>query len=312
MKKFIKNCLVLATAAVLLTSVSACTLSKERNEPNMSTKETTKISLENQLLAMEEPENARQLGGYVGADGRKVKENVLIRTAGIDGISDKTAETLAEQYNIKQVIDFRMEYERAAASDKEIPGAENTWITVFEMDMSDPETIALMKKMKEAGENSLQKSIEYAKTGMLGRLYTDILLSEQGQKGYARFFDILLNNKDGAVLWHCTYGKDRTGIAAVLLLYALGVDESVIMQDFLFTNEVYKDKIELLQEELQKQNCDETVLNDVQAMAGVKGEYLEAALSAVKENYGSIHDYLNHQLGVSDEELKQLQDMYLE
>lgn len=257
-------------------------------------------------------ENARQLGGYIGADGKKVKDNVLLRTAGLDGISDETAEKLEEEYNVKYVVDFRMDYERERTADKNIPGAENIAISVYELDMTDPKMVEMMKKIEKAGDDSLQKSIEYAKTGYLPLLYTQILLSEEGQKGYARFFDILLKNKEGAVLWHCTYGKDRTGIAAALVLYALGVDENVIMQDFLMSNEVYKDNIAYLENELRNRGCDDTVINEAQAMAGVKGEYLTAAFDAVKSEYGSIQDYIKNQLGVSDKEIAKLRDMYLE
>lgn len=257
-------------------------------------------------------ENARQLGGYIGADGKKVKDNVLIRTAGIDGISDETAEKLAEEYHVKYVVDFRMDYERERTADKAIPGAENIAISVYELDMTDPKMVEMMRRIGEAGDDSLQKSIEYAKTGYLSLLYTQILLSEAGQKGYARFFDILLKNKGGAVLWHCTYGKDRTGVAAALVLYALGVDEDVIMRDFLMSNEVYRDNIAYLENELKNRSCDDMVMKEAQAMAGVKGEYLAAAFEAVKSKYGSIQDYIKNQLGVSDEKIAKLRDMYLE
>lgn len=257
-------------------------------------------------------ENARQLGGYIGADGKKVKDNVLIRTAGIDGISDETVEKLAEEYHVKYVVDFRMDYERERTADKVIPGAENIAISVYELDMTDPKMVEMMRRIGEAGDDSLQKSIEYAKTGYLSLLYTQILLSEAGQKGYARFFDILLKNKGGAVLWHCTYGKDRTGVAAALVLYALGVDEDVIMRDFLMSNEVYRDNIAYLENELKNKGCDDMVMKEAQAMAGVKGEYLAAAFEAVKSKYGSIQDYIKNQLGVSDEKIAKLRDMYLE
>ena len=255
--------------------------------------------------------NARQLGGYIGADGRRVRKGLLIRTAGIDKMTDETAKLLSEIYRVRYVVDFRMGYERELVPDKKIPGAENIWISVFEMDTSAPENIEMMEKIKQAG-GELQKTVEYAKTGRLSMLYTDILLGDMGQKGYAKFFDILLNNTDGAVLWHCTYGKDRTGVAAALLLSALGVNEDVILQDFLLSNEVYQDNIAHLEAELEKQGYDDIVINEAQAMAGVKGEYLTAAFEAVKTEYGSIQDYIKNQLGVSDEDIEKLRDMYLE
>lgn len=309
MKK-VKTGIAFLMSAAMMISASGC--AKEGSEKDVSvSSENTVVSLDSQLLNIE-IDNARQLGGYIGAGGKKVKHNVLIRTARLDGISDETAKKLAAEYNVKYVVDFRMGYEKDGAADKDITGAENIWISVYELDMTDPTMVEMMKKIKESGDDSLQKSIEYAKTGYLSSLYTQILLSETGQKGYAQFFDILLNNEEGAVLWHCTHGKDRTGVAAALVLYALGVDEDIIMQDFLLTNEVYRNNIAYLQGELKKRGCDDSVINEAQAMAGVKGEYLTAAFEAVKTEYGSIQDYIKNQLGVSDEEIKKLRDMYLE
>lgn len=262
------------------------------------------------FLDVEGLKNARQLGGYIGVDGRRVRDGLLIRTEGLDKLSEEAANALAEKYSVSYVVDFRMGYERALAADQTIPGAENEWISVYEMDMTDPENVALMKRISQL-DSALQKSVEYAKTGKLASLYTDILLSERGQQGYARFFDILLE-ADGPVLWHCTHGKDRTGVAAALVLYALGVDEDTIMQDFLLTNTVYQDEIAQLEAGLKAAGYDETLVGEAQAMVGVKGEYLEAAFDAVKREYGSVEAYLRDQLGVSDEKLSRLREKYLE
>ena len=55
--------------------------------------------------------NARQLGGYIGADGRRVRNGLLIRTAGLDKMTDETAKLLSEIYRVSYVVDFRMGYE---------------------------------------------------------------------------------------------------------------------------------------------------------------------------------------------------------
>ena len=85
--------------------------------------------------------------------------------------------------------------------------------------MTDAKNMEMMNRVTAAGNNESRKLAEYAKTGQLSTLYTDILLSSQSQKGFSQFFNILLNNTEGAVLWHCSYGKDRTGLAAALLCW---------------------------------------------------------------------------------------------
>lgn len=264
----------------------------------------------NRFLSIEGLRNARQLGGYIGADGRPVKDGLLLRTERLDKLSDEAAAALAEQYSIAYVVDFRMDYERAGADDQEIPGATNEWINVYQMDMTDPANIALMKRISEL-KTDLEKSVAYAQTGKLASLYTEILLSEVGQRGYARFFELLLE-ADGAVLWHCTYGKDRTGVAAALLMYALGVDEETIMEEFLLTNRVYQEEIAGLEAALKNAGYDDAVVGEAQAIVGVKSEYLTAAFEAVKEKYGSIEDYLRNQLGLSEEAQNRLREKYLE
>lgn len=100
-------------------------------------------------------------------------------------------------------------------------------------------------------------------------------------------------------------------VAAALLLYVLGVDEDVIMQNFLLTNEVYQDDIAKLEAGLKQSGYDEAIIAKAQAMAGVKGEYLEQAFDAVKQEYGSMDDYIRNQLGVSQEEQQLLREKYL-
>lgn len=317
MKNIRKAVILILTSAILI-SVSGCTV----NQVDTSKKETSatemqaekrEITFENQTIGLESVVNARQLGGYIGAYGRKVKDNVLIRTGKLDTLSEADAQKLSDLYNLNSVIDFRMESEMKSEPDKEITGANNIWISVMEIDTSNPEIKETMKKIADIKDDKIQVLIEYSKIGDLEELYKNILTSESGQKGFSQFFDILLENDGGAILWHCTHGKDRTGLAAALLLSALGVDEHTIIKDFELSNVPYKEQREYLYDEALKHGCDEQKAYMVSLLTtGVDGEHLAKAFEAVKNQYGSIHDYLNNQLGISDEEIKKLQDKYLD
>ena len=269
-----------------------------------------KINLKKQLIDIPDVENARQLGGYSGADGRKVKQNLLLRTGSLSDISDKTAQILAEKFDVKYVIDFRMENERNDAPDKDIPGAENIWINVFDPSAVNADKSKLIAKIHDK-EEMLKMFVGNSKNGEIGLLYQQILFSKAGKRGYGKFFDILLKS-NGAVLWHCSYGKDRTGLGSALILYALGVDEQTIMEDFLLTNEVYKDKIELSRTEISKLTDNETLLHDVVALTGVLGENLKRAFDRIKSEYGSVKNYLFDVLGLDDEKIAVLREKFLE
>ncbi|MGN1372953.1 MAG: tyrosine-protein phosphatase [Candidatus Coproplasma sp.] len=302
MKKIVKKGIVLFICIMMVFALSGCSAPNNNN-----------ISLENQVIDVEDIENARQLGGYVAADGRKVKDGLLLRTGGISNISDQTAEKLAKEYNVKYVIDLRMDFERKNSPDKEIEGAQNIGLSLYNTDMSDPDVVELMKKIQAAAGDDIQQGIYCSEAGTYKTQYSKILQSEQGQKGLKQFFEILLENGgEGAVLWHCTYGKDRTGVAGALILYALGVDEDTIMQDFLLTNEANADKIKSIEAELIERGCEESVVKDALSMGGVDGDYFKAAFDEVKGAYGSVIGYINQKVGISNEQIEQLKDMYLE
>jgi protein-tyrosine phosphatase len=104
-------------------------------------------------------------------------------------------------------------------------------------------------------------------------------------------------------VFHCTAGKDRTGFAAALLLSALGVDRATIEHDYLLTNQLYKRDARL---EGQGHPHVMKVLWQVQP------EFLQAAFEAVDAQHGGMSDYLHGSIGLSPQEVAELQRMLLE
>ncbi len=214
--------------------------------------------------------NGRQLGGYLTADGRRVKDNVLLRTGKMSGATEDDVQALAETYHVTQIVDFRSASEFTQDPDPELPGCVNTNLPVI----SEEELAGAMTAEDMANMNEMVKVI-----------YNSFATSEQAISAYTQFFDLLLNHKDGAILWHCTAGQDRAGVAAYLLLVALGVDEDTARQDY---------------------------LTSIDFAGSVQPEWLDTFLAAVQEHYGDVHGYLTQALGLTEAELAQLQDMYLE
>ena len=96
----------------------------------------------------------------------------------------------------------------------------------------------LMKQYYDPGADKLAMLKTAAEMGMLDdRLYVNFLFSERGKSAYRALFRVLLELPEGrSVLWHCTDGKDRTGVASMLILAALGADRRTILEDYLLTN----------------------------------------------------------------------------
>ena len=271
----------------------------------------------NNTLFLPGVSNARELGGYpVGS--RHVKKGVLIRSGALAHARPEALRTLRETYHLQAVIDFRMRDKRSGAPDPEIPGAENVSLPVVEMEdyiARAKAGVSDMARMSQVTDRKLLFEMAY-EYGMLGpEIYTVFLLGERGRNAYRCFFEILLRTdpEKGAVLWHCDDGKDRAGLAAMLLLSALGADRETVLQDYLLTNESNKPVIEAIRREYASYNIPQDKLNAmIFASGGVFAHYLDHALAALDAHYGGVSGYLRTALGLTDADLDALRETYSE
>ena len=109
----------------------------------------------------------------------------------------------------------------------------------------------------------------------------------------------------GAVLWHCTEGKDRCGMTAALVLEALGVDREDILKDYLKTNLVNVAKAEAIRAKLVGSHGEEFADSVYRAYIADE-RYLRSAWEAMGPDY--IHDVL----GLGEDELEAFRDTVLE
>lgn len=257
--------------------------------------------------------NARELGGYASADGRTVKRGVLLRTAALDKATGNDIQRLLEVYRLSVVIDLRSSQETASAPDPEIAGVKNLNIHIIdESAMPAPESNKGDTSEPSDKLSRLRAAIE---AGILGdQMYVDFLSSDVGRSGYRRMFDELLALPEGeALLFHCSQGKDRTGLAAMLILTALGVDEDAIMSDYLLTNAFNAALIEDERQMLAAEGVEDEELDlYMMAMDEVYPKMLQGALDWMKQSYGSAEGYITAGLGVTDAQLEALKDKFLE
>lgn len=147
-----------------------------------------------------------------------------------------------------------------------------------------------------------------------GQMYVEFLSLDKGREGYSRFFRKLLELPDGeAILFHCSEGKDRTGCAAMLILFALGADEETVMGDFLLTNEFNAALIEEDRQMLRDEGIPEEEWDVyLPQLDQVSPANMTNAIAWMTENYGSPMGYIRQALGVTEEEINQLRDKFLE
>jgi len=109
------------------------------------------------------------------------------------------------------------------------------------------------------------------------------------RNAYKRFFERLLTVSDNkVVLFHSVYGKDRTGIAAALLLVLLYIPEETVTEDYLLTNKANAHTVRLGEENVPVS----AYYEGMQLPENVYAHSLEYAFAGVSVEYGSVRDYI--------------------
>lgn len=277
---------------------------------------TTAAATNKQSIGLEGVGNARQLGGYVGAGGKVVKDGVLLRTALLGEATEEDVRRLKDTYHLAEVIDLRTAAEIEYDPELTIDGVKEVNIRIIDEDALAKETEALSPEdqQKMDSDNTVEKLEVIKKLGIVGdQMYVNFLSHDAGKKGYAQMFQDLLALPEGqSLLFHCTQGKDRTGCAAMLILSALGVDEQTIMDDYMLTNEfnaklIADERQELLDSGMKEEELDGIMIAGDQ----VYPQTMTNALDWLKKEYGSVKGYITKELGVTEEQLTQLQNKFL-
>lgn len=270
--------------------------------------------------------NARDLGGFAVGD-RVIKPGVLLRAARLDQAQPAALERLEREYRVQTIVDFRMAEERESMPDPGIPGAENRFLPVTDMkDMiaANPALLSMFGgSLEEALAASARMMALYNDPGtdriaLFNRMwenglvspdiYLGFLLGERGKLAYWSFFQALLHLEEGrAILWHCTDGKDRTGCAAMLTLFALGASRETVLEDYLLTNAANARKLNAVRERAAAGGMEGEKLELLLFLSGgaVEG-FMNRAIDALIRHYGTVENYLEWELGIGEAEREAL------
>ena len=268
-------------------------------------------------IPLEKLPNTRDLGGLKTTDGRSILPNRLIRSGALFGATDNDIKILTEQYGLGTVIDFRTDTERRQKPDPEIPGVINIFNPIL-----DEKTVGITFEEEERREREEPKVIfagimDHAVTlggkpeQYIKKLYEDLALSDFAARQYGRFFDLLLEADERAVLWHCSAGKDRVGIGTALLLSALSVDRDTVINDFVVTNTYVTDGAEKISLLVKEKTGDHTLAECVRVLLTVSEDYILHAFSAMEKCSGTIDAYLTERIGLSTDKKHRLRRKFL-
>jgi len=232
--------------------------------------------------------NFRDVGGYRTQDQRRVRTGQVFRSDHLAGLTPEDLARLAS-LGVGHSLDFRGTAE-STATPYDIAGVQRLSLAI------EPTVIARMQALVAQG---IVPTTEET-VALMCETYRDFVNHNAGTFG--RFLKHLLEQPTPQV-FHCTAGKDRTGFAAALLLSALGVDRATIEHDYLLTNQLYK-----RDNRLEGSGHPHVM----KVLWQVQPEFLHSAFNAVDAQHGGMQDYLRGAIGLTPQELAELQQMLLE
>lgn len=252
--------------------------------PEYGKNETEKV------IHLKKVTNFRTVGNIKNTEGRTLKEGKFYRSAHLHKLKKRSFDRF-DELGIREIIDLRNSKEIAQKPDQ-IP-AENTYkkYSAFE-DEGDQLSQAkkLVLKGKVNASDADKRMIDF---------YREYVT--ENPETIKTIITEVLESKD-PVLYHCTAGKDRTGIITALILTILKFDKETIYNDYLLSNNYRKD---LVQKRLRLANrlhflYPKMDLQVLEKLSWVEKRYLDAAFQEINKKYGSADAYIQQVLGISD------------
>ena len=261
--------------------------------------------------------NARDLGGYIMQDGRKLRDGAFIRAAHMADATDADLEYLSS-LPVAKVIDFRKDEEKKGKDDRMVPGAEYICLVIdasgnlVKQATEDEKRLFTGHKQFDIKKFMIMAAFNSMAQRIAQQMYPNLVNDPECQKQFAQFFRLILETENGAVLYHCTQGKDRTGFASALILAALGASRDTIVADFDATNRVYEKDVRRCCRNVRLMGGKEVEIATVKSFLGANTDNIINALDSIDKEYGSMEAYLKGPIGLTDQDILTLRERYLE
>lgn len=252
--------------------------------------------------------NTRDIGGIPAAGGYYVKHARLIRSGALAGATARDLETLVDEFCVRTIVDLRTEEERREKPDPEdeLPGVKFEYAPLL-----NTATFGVTREGGLHGMMKMLKAVQDDPAQIMMKVYASMMVDEKSIEGFAAFFDDVLAADEGAVLWHCTVGKDRAGLATALLLHILGASRADIVRDYEATNRYVASHTEDIVDQLARYHLADKLDKSIHIINAADPRYLQAAFDAVEQRFGDLDAFVRDRLGVSCEKRAALRERYL-
>ena len=214
--------------------------------------------------------NLRDLGGKKTSGNKTLKKGLFLRCAAPTDWNDSVKKQVMA---LKKplIIDFRGVQEEKNNPSK-IP---KEFLSKTIHLPIEPKVSELLRGLNQIDKSNTTKIDEIFQNAY--RKYTI-----ENIQTFETFFDILFDNPDSTIMFHCTAGKDRTGFASALILSLFGVKKETLINDYLLSNKTYK-PTQKIESEVQKIG--------IKQLLKVDESWLNAGLEEFSERVGNIRDF---------------------
>ena len=255
-----------------------------------------------EIIRQKRLRNYRDLGGIKAVDGRTIKPHMLIRGTTLFDPTVLGIKLLKEKYKLKTIIDLRTQKELLEKPDVLIDGVEIVHMPVIN------ETVAGI---------SHEKKVRSFKTLMMMPRMEDLYVRMVTGESLENVVKILkyiltLQEEKFSLVFHCTAGKDRTGVIAALLLSFLGVDRATVIHDYLLTNRNVQFKANMAYLGLLLTKGNHRLAHKIKHYFMAEPDYIKASLNRLEKDFGSLENFFDQKLGFSEEDTKDIKNKFLE
>ncbi|EEH32984.2 hypothetical protein PAAG_04037 [Paracoccidioides lutzii Pb01] len=237
--------------------------------------------------------NLRDLGGYAISPTCSVRRNYLFRCATLSDTTPEGASFLADKLGITTIYDFRSIIESERSPSVEIAGTTRHHVPVFRDQDASPERLALRYK-------------DYASSvGPQGfmRAYAEILRAGSAS-AFRAVFEHIRDRSEEPLLFHCSAGKDRTGVCGALILRIAGVSDEVIGREYELSEAGLGELRQYFIDRLLVHPAFGGDRGSAERMVSAKAAAMMATLDWIDKRYNGAEGYLKTEMGFSDQDIR--------
>ena len=249
------------------------------------------------LVAFKGAHNFRDMGGYPAADGKHTAWGRLYRSGTMVELSDED-HGLLHQLELRLICDLRSTRERTAKPSR-LPAAPSFEVWAREHRTSAADVVEAIQSPQ-------------AHDGLGVELMTELYreLPYEQSDSYTVLFERIAQG-DLPLVFHCTAGKDRTGVAAALLLDLLGVPRDIIVEDYVLTDHSFDNLRRIVLSDPEMSALKDYDQRLWEPLLRANPAYLDALFETIETCHGTTGDYVREVLDLSTEQVAAIRQALL-